>query len=166
MHGLGDCAHWCCCHSGRVSGWVYVGLGGRDKRVAAASSAHLPHPRQLEPHPPSHTSEHRLATSVWPHPVGAQLFSQLVGRLLNQLAQSGRDIIEARRVPEKVGSEGEGEGRGGAQVRRDTCKGPGLNYSLPPTTTRTPQPLSTGVCTAWYAPPTQQRPARDAGCAG
>ncbi|KIZ02022.1 Exocyst complex component 7 [Monoraphidium neglectum] len=47
-------------------------------------------------------SEYRLARAVWPENVGDELFSRVVGRHLQQLAQSGRDIIEARRVPEKL----------------------------------------------------------------
>ena len=48
------------------------------------------------------SSEQKLARSVWPGSIGNDLFVQVVGRQLRQMAQAGRDILEARRQPEKV----------------------------------------------------------------
>lgn len=47
-------------------------------------------------------SERRLARGVWPEPESGELFVAAVGRQLRALLQAGRDIVEARRAPEKV----------------------------------------------------------------
>ncbi|KAI8467925.1 MAG: Cullin repeat-like-containing domain protein [Monoraphidium minutum] len=47
-------------------------------------------------------SEHKLARDVWPPSVADELFGAVVGGHLQQLAQAGRDIVEARRAPEKL----------------------------------------------------------------
>ncbi|GBG00340.1 hypothetical protein Rsub_13072 [Raphidocelis subcapitata] len=47
-------------------------------------------------------SEHRLAASIWPEAVGGEVFAQILTSQLQQLAQAGRDFIEACRAPEKV----------------------------------------------------------------
>eukprot|EP00877_Chromochloris_zofingiensis_P001608 jgi/Chrzof1/11448/Cz05g37010.t1 len=49
-------------------------------------------------------SEQRLAGAVWPAPYSERVFTKIVARHLQLLAQAGRDMTEARRVPEKVHS--------------------------------------------------------------
>ena len=80
-----------------------LGLGAG---ICAALVTAYNFPANIHAHKCTHVcclSERRLAVSIWPEPECEELYMQLTVRYLRQLAQAGRDIIEARRVPEKVG---------------------------------------------------------------